>query len=74
MDFSVRSDSSSEHLRLQISQILLFSRYYLNGGDAFRLKLIFTSRRARIPLNKENQLPVCQANENETLAEEEGGF
>uniref|UniRef100_A0A8R1HSZ7 N-terminal methionine N(alpha)-acetyltransferase NatC n=1 Tax=Caenorhabditis japonica TaxID=281687 RepID=A0A8R1HSZ7_CAEJA len=41
-------------------------KYYLNGGDAFRLKLIFTSRRQRTALNKENQLPRCCGDEDET--------
>ncbi|CAI2354088.1 unnamed protein product [Caenorhabditis sp. 36 PRJEB53466] len=41
-------------------------KYYLNGGDAFRLKLIFTSRRVRSALNKENQQPRCRVDEDDT--------
>lgn len=49
-------------------------KYYLNGGDAFRLKLIFTSRRVRAVINNENCQPRCRVNEDDTPDEEEGAY
>lgn len=49
-------------------------KYYLNGGDAFRLKLIFTSRRVRSVINNENAQPRCRVNEDDTPDEEEGNY
>ncbi|ULT88376.1 hypothetical protein L5515_007369 [Caenorhabditis briggsae] len=49
-------------------------KYYLNGGDAFRLKLIFTSRRVRSVINNENCQPRCRVNEDDTPDEEEGNY
>ncbi|CCD61490.1 N-terminal methionine N(alpha)-acetyltransferase NatC [Caenorhabditis elegans] len=49
-------------------------KYYLNGGDAFRLKLIFTSRRVRSLNNQENYQPRCRVNEDDTPDEEEGTY